>query len=217
LGQPIDLALEPGKTSVLVSNTIGSLVRVSLAGGIVNSLTLGGRQDGLIYDPSGNLFVNVSTGFTANDSKVERINPTTGAVLQSSANTNVFLDGLTYDSSTGMLFASDYNHGKILRINPTTLATTEITPLGSALDQPDGIVSDGNGNLFIASRGNAHVIEYNIATNTASDLATINGLDDLAPASGLGAPPTPEPSTIVSALSGAIALAWYARRRRKQA
>jgi len=215
LASPIDLALEPSLTSFLTSNSgSNSLSRVSLAGGVLGAaLPLGGRPDGIIYDGSGRLFVNVSTGFTANDTTVEQINPTTGAVLAHSANTGVFLDGLTYDSFSGMLFASDYNNGRILRLNPNTLAFTILTPSGAALSQPDGITSDGMGNLYIASRANSQVVQYVITTNTATDVGTINGLDDLAPASGLGSNPVPEPSTLFMAGIGAVVFLGYRLRR----
>jgi sugar lactone lactonase YvrE len=219
LTAPIDLALEPSLTSFLVSDSTSHLVRISLSGGgVLGSLNVGNRPDGILYDSSGRLFTNISTGFTNNDSQVKQIDPTTGAVLHTSGNTGVFLDGLTYDSFTGKLFASDYNHGRILEIDPNNLTTFSfITPTGATLSQPDGITSDGNGNLFIASRNNAHVIEYNITTNVATVIGTISGLDDLAPVSGLGAP-VPEPSTfLTAALSVSLFLGYRQVRRRKTA
>jgi DNA-binding beta-propeller fold protein YncE len=216
LTAPIDMALEPNGTSFLVSNSTNALVRISLAGGVLGSLNVGLRPDGIIYDPSGQLFVNLSTGFQNNNSSVRRIDPTTGSVLATTGNTGVFLDGLTYDSFSGFLYASDYNNGRIVRINPNTMAFTFLTPLGAGLSDPDGITSDGMGHLYLASRGNAHVIEYNIATNTATNIGTINGLDDLAPASGLGSAAVPEPSSLVLAGVGGLALLGCRRLRRKQ-
>jgi sugar lactone lactonase YvrE len=214
LASPIDMALEPSLTSLLVSDsTSNSLGRVSLAGGLIGTLHLGGRPDGVTYDAAGHLFVNVSGGFQVNNSSVEEINPTTGAIIAQTGNTGVFLDGLTYDSFTGKLFASDYNNGRIVEINPTTLAFSFLTPSGAALSQPDGITSDGQGNLFVASRANAHVIEYNIAGNSATVIGTINGLDDLAPASGLGSNATPEPCSMLMFGAGVLGL-WTVRRRR---
>jgi DNA-binding beta-propeller fold protein YncE len=230
LAQPIDMALEPNLTSFLVSTaSSNNLTRVSLSGGVLGTLGLGGRRpDGVIYDASGRLFVNTSTGFQNNNSTVTQIDPTTGAIIHSSGNTGIFLDGLTYDSFTGKLFASDYNNGRILELDPNNLTSfTDLTPLGAALSQPDGIVSDGMGNLFIASRANSHVIEYNILTNTATLIGTIDGLDDLAPVAGLGGsqpPPTPtptgpaasvpEPSSLL--LVGGSVLALLGHRRRRQ-
>jgi sugar lactone lactonase YvrE len=206
LATPIDLALEPSNTSVLVSDSTSSrLSRVNLAGGVGGTLLLGGRPDGVIYDAAGDLFVNVSGGFQVNNSQVEEINPTTGAIIHSTVNTGVFLDGLTYDSFTGMLFATDYSNGRIVEINPTTMAFNFLTATGATISQPDGITSDGMGNLFLASRGNSEVVEYNIALNTASNVATINGLDDLAPASGLGSP-VPEPSILFMLSAGLLGL-----------
>jgi DNA-binding beta-propeller fold protein YncE len=213
LTAPIDLALEPNLTSFLVSDSTSHLVRISLNGsGVQGSLNVGNRPDGVIYDTSGRLFANISTGFQNNDSQVKQINPTTGATIATSGNTGVFLDGLTYDSFSGFLYAADYNNGRLVKINPNTLAFTFLTPLGAALSQPDGVTSDGMGKLYLASRGNAHVIEYDIATNTATNIATINGLDDLAPASGFGAA-VPEPSALL--LAGVGGLALLARRLRR--
>jgi streptogramin lyase len=212
LTAPIDMALEPSLTSFLVSDSTSHLVRVSLSGGILGSLNVGSRPDGVTYSPSGNLYVNISSGFQVNNSQVELINPTTGAVLATTGNTGLFLDGLTYDSFSGFLYASDYNNGRIVKINPTTMAFSVLTPLGAALSQPDGITSDGNGDLFLASRANSTVMQYNIATNTDTAIATINGLDDLAPASGLGAP-VPEPGSFVLLSSLLCGCAIAARRR----
>jgi DNA-binding beta-propeller fold protein YncE len=208
LASPIDLALEPTLTSVLVSDASSNqLSRVSLAGGLLTNLSLGGRPDGVIYDGTGRLFVNVSSGFQSNNSQVERLDPTTGAVIQSSGNTGLFLDGLTYDSFTGMLFATDYNNGRIVSIDPNTLHFTILTPTGAGIpgNGPDGITSDGAGNLFLASRNNGEVVEYNIASNLATNIAPINGLDDLAPASGLGSS-VPEPGAFFMLSAGLLGL-----------
>lgn len=220
LTAPIDMALEPSLTSFLVSDSTANLVRISLSGsGVINHLSLGLRPDGVIYDNTGRLFVNVSTGFTANNSQVWQINPTTGAVIQSTGNLGVFLDGLTFDPSTGKLFASDYNNGRIFEFDPNNLSAspTIITPMISgndALSQPDGIDADGNGNLFIASRNNGEVVEYSLGTTTTTDLAFISGLDDLAPVAGLGSLNTvPEPASLPLLAAGLAAAAWLRRKR----
>lgn len=215
LSAPIDLALEPNQTSFLVSDsTSNSLTRVRLSGGTQgSSLSLGGRPDGIIYDTASRSFVNVSSGFQSNNSKVERIDPTTGKIIAQSANTGVFLDGLTFDSVTGMLFAADYNNGRILELNPDTLAFTFLSPTGAILSNPDGITSDGQGHIYIASRGNSHVLQYNIAANTATVIGTIAGLDDLAPASGLGSA-VPEPGAITFVIGAGVFGVLLLRRRK---
>jgi hypothetical protein len=103
LNGPIDVALEPSTTSFLVSDSNSNqLSRASLSGGVLNTFSLNGRPDGIAYDGSGNLFVNVSSAFTADNSRVERLDPVTGALITQTLDTGVFLDGLTFDSATGM-------------------------------------------------------------------------------------------------------------------
>jgi hypothetical protein len=57
---------------------------------------------------------------------------------------------------------------------------------------PDGIESDGEGNIFVASSGvDGSIYEYNIMTNTVNSTNwPVPGLDDLAPAVYLGSRPT---------------------------
>src|SRR5262249_46966054 len=102
-------------------------------------------------------------------------------------------------------------------VDPTAVnLMTTLVPNTAGLPGPDGIVSDGAGNLFIASRGNSHIYQYNLTTNTLTQRTLVNGLDDLAPASGLGAPAAPEPSTLAGAALGALMSAGYVWRKRRR-
>jgi hypothetical protein len=117
-----------------------------------------------------------------------------------------------------MLWASDYNNGRVVEINPNNLSSfTVFTPTGAAIATfgLDGIVSDGLGHLFIASRANNTIIQYNIATNSATAVGFVSGLDDLAPASGLGAAVS-EPSSIVQLGIGGLGMLAAAHRLRRQ-
>ena len=122
-------------------------------------------------------------------------------------------DGLTFDAPTGHLFITNFNGGTpggIIEINPTTLGVvaTHNGPSGG-----DGIASDGPGNMLIASRGDSRIYKLTLATNTLSQRTFVQGLDDLALMTGLGAP-APEPSTLVMA-AAAVTFGLAAVRRKK--
>jgi hypothetical protein len=71
------------------------------------------------------------------------------------------------------------------------------------------------GNIFIASSdsdGDSHIYQLNLITHTLTQNALVPGLDDLAPATGLGS--VPEPSTFTLVGMGSFGLALRRRRSR---
>jgi hypothetical protein len=196
-----DLEIEPGGQTMLIGiYSPGAIVRYNFTTGATTTLvaSLGAEfkklgtcdgspcpktstLDGIAYDPYGNLYV------VANHNFIAQINPSTGAIVNT-----LFLepahginggDGLTYDSYSNSLWAShDGTTGDgVLQIpvTATGLGTTFSLFLTSALttsgSPPDGIKSDGNGNLYI---GAIHTVAvYNIPTNTITSNVVVNGAD----------------------------------------
>jgi hypothetical protein len=87
---------------------------------------------------------------------------------------------------------------------------------------PAGLTFAGRWSNFCrawAARGDFHIYQYHINTSSLIQRTLVNGLDDLAPASGLGAPPgiAPEPASLLLAGLGALGLAigrhWKVSRR----
>lgn len=218
-GHPTDLALDPSTTTVLASDYIvPALKRVSLTSGPTTTLATGYYFSGLAY--IGNrLFANAGITYQHGGDQLLELNPVTGAVLNASANNpagvNLIgdLDGLTYDPYTGHLWATDEDAGALVEFNPNTLTSVTHplpgTPAGFSI-LPDGLCGDGAGTLWYASRADFYIYQYDIASGTATPLVYIYGLDDLAPASGPGAP-FPEPASL-SLL--ALAATPLLRRRR---
>jgi IPTL-CTERM motif len=195
---PLDLALEPGGATVLVSNNTSPRIdRLDLNTGVVTSFLPGVGGGGITYDASGRLFA-VLPGMIA------ELNPQTGAVLQNTPGTLVF-DGLTFDPLSGSLFASNGSGGQLFRFDRTNLAAggqllaTLIGPGGFV----DGVVADGTGNLFVAVRNvgdesMSGLFQVNATTGAFLQVASAPFLDDIAPLAGLGAPPgTPAPSATI--------------------
>ena len=195
---PVDLVLEPGGSSVLVSEFLGgTIVRIDLAMKTATPLrTYGGNPEGLAYDPAGHLFANLGVRDFLADKYIAELDPVTGAILQRSPGVTS-LDGLTYDSFTGQLFASALFGNQVCGFDPRNLSAGT-TGCRGVVPDPDGLSSDGIGNLFIAATGDARIYQYDLISDTLIPRTFILGLDDVAPASGPGAPPAtvPEPYSI---------------------
>ena len=181
LTYPRDLIFDPGQTSLLVSNFgLGQILRLNMSTGAVTTLLTGqGTVDGLAYDPAGQLFAVVN-----HHTQIVQLDPTSGAILKTLTVVTdqtvgyYGLDGLTYDSYTGDLWVSDVGTGANCLVEvPTDLSGFTLFQVGN-FSSPDGIISDGHGNLFVGA-GLVTVIEYNIPTNTITKRVKVSSVDDI--------------------------------------
>jgi len=215
LSTPADLVLEPGGQSILVSEFSGGRIdRINLnTKALTTLLSPGGNPEGLAYDNQGRLFANLGTRNGGVAGKfVAQINPVTGSILNASTGLNS-LDGMTFDPFTGKIYSASLFGNLIYALDPNNLSNVSTVAVGVGL--PDGVVADGQGNLFIASRSDFHVYQFDLTTNTLSQKTFVAGIDDLAPASGLGASnnTVPEPITATLGLMGLGVLGMATRRR----
>jgi streptogramin lyase len=197
LSNPADMALDPGGATMLVSEyAAGRIDRVNLTtGAITPLLTPGGDPEGLAY-VGNKLFANIGYRYGGVTGKeVVQIDPVTGAILAVSPGLDS-LDGLTYDPYSGLLYASSLFGNKIYSIDPNNLNNVQdVTAKLGVVPGPDGITSDGVGDIFVASSdslGDSHVYQLNLISDTLTMETYVPGLDDLAPAAGPGSFPTPD-------------------------
>jgi DNA-binding beta-propeller fold protein YncE len=214
---PTDLTLTPDGKSVLVGDSSGKIIKYDFQNHTTSVFANpSGSPQGLAFDTTGRLFANLGNLFGGGPTGtfLAQLDPTTGAILHTSTGLNS-LDGLTFDTTTGLLFATSRFGGGVYSIDPNNLSDVKtIVPAGT-LVIPDGITSDGNGNLFIAVQGDSRVYRYDIASRTLTPETVVPGtLDDLAPASGPGSL-VPEPPAITLLGSGALSVLAYALCRRR--
>ena len=139
--------------------------------------------DGLAYDANGDLFARV------HDNTIAQIDPVSGKILKTLVlEPHVGLDGgdgLVFDPFTGQLWSATIGYGTnpgpiangLVEI-PTDLSGFTAFQTGK-ISVPDGLVSDGKGNLYIG-QGLAHVVQYNIPTNTITKSVKAPGVDEVA-------------------------------------
>jgi len=178
-----DLFVEPGGQTMLIAiYSPGKIIRYNFTTKETVTLTTKlGTCDGIAYDAFGNLYA------VANHNTIVQINPVSGAVLSTLVlEPHVGVnggDGLTYDSYSGSLWAThDGTTGKGLLQIPVSAAGFTVAGFTSFLftkaltgSAPDGIKSDGKGNLYVGAIQTAFV--YNIPTNTITKSIVVAGAD----------------------------------------
>ena len=197
----VDLALVPGGEFVLAtSQATGKIYEVDVNHPGQTPATFGSGQytGGIVYDSSGRLFA-------VGNSKIVELDPKTFSVIASSG-TLSGLDGMAFDPVTGDLIAgsrainsSSGREGfyELSLQSSSFLHATLITKSSFPTTfDPDGLESDGEGNLYFASeaaRGDNKIYRYDIATGQLTAITSaLPGLDDLVPLTGLGGHSAPD-------------------------
>jgi len=178
LSSPVNIVLEPGCKSILVSDIgVNKIFRIMLATHALTTFYSGpDKIEGLVYDPHSDLFGNDQTLNAIVEFSF------TGTIINQTPSGSPLTtpDGLTYDGHTDALYATS-NTGQVIYSAPPNLATvTSISfPVAPVLE---GIVSDGHGTLYVVGVNGATstIFKYAIVKRITTTLNKVPGLDDIA-------------------------------------
>ena len=184
ISQPQDLILSPTGSTLYTANfAAGTITQTNMAGPFPNATICKHipGPEGLAFDNLGHLFL--LAGFNTASSGIYQIDPVTCATINSNVGFDPVnqLDGLTFDPSTGRLFATSSGQGgsnAVYSIDPTTLAAVKIATVPS----PDGLINNASGTLYIASRA-GFIYSVNESTFAVTQLTPVPTIDDLGIAS----------------------------------
>ena len=105
--------------------------------------------------------------------------------------------GLAFDATNGQLYIGDANNGSI---RVFSLATAQVSTLVTGFSQPDGLVYDGTGTLYVADAGSRRISAVDVATKTLTPIAgSARGFSD-----GVGAAAHFDSIGPVTLLGGAL-------------
>jgi len=178
LTTPVNLVVEPRCKTILVSDVgANKIFRITLATHAITTFYNGpDKMQGLVYDTSGRLFVN-----DVSLNAIVQLDATGTIIARTPTSVSLTtLAGLIYDAFTRALFATS-GTGQVLYRATTDLSTVSTI---SFPGQPilDGIVSDGQGNLYVVGGDgtNSVVYKFAILTSTQTPENTVPGLDEIA-------------------------------------
>jgi sugar lactone lactonase YvrE len=178
LTTPVNIVLEPGCKSILVSDIgVNKIFRIILSNHALTTFYNGpDKMVGLVYDSNGDLFVNDDTL-----NAIVEFNATGAIIGQTPSNFPLTTpDGLTYDHKANALFATSDTAQVIYKVSMDLSTVTPISFPGAPV--LEGIVSDGHGTLYVVGVNGttSTLFKYVIATSTQTTQNTVPGLDAVA-------------------------------------
>ena len=218
------LSLDPSGSKVWTSDFGGKLAAVPL-GPIADASalhTITGSDSGvtqIAFTPGGKVFY--VTGSPNGFGNLGSIDLST-FITTGFAATVEAAHGLVYDGFTGLM--TIFGHGHVGTFDPASATPfTTLTDFDTGVCDFDQGAVDGKGHALIAGCDGITFIDYSLtgditaSTNYVKFFGGFTGIDDMAPLSGLGAPPppstVPEPGSAMLTLVALAGMRYVMRRR----
>ena len=218
------LALAPDGLFVYTSNFGGPLVQIPLSNfgtanppNITNVTGGDGGLTQIAFAAGKTFYVNGSPNCCGN---VGTIDLNTGVTTRLASSVTA-AHGIIFDPFSGLIDL--FGGGNVATINPNTMAVSaSVHPTGAAADFDQG-APDGLGHALIAGSGGLTFIDYEgtsiLTPNFVTFRSGFGSIDDIAPLTGVGAPPSVPGPIVGAGLPGLILacgglLGWWRRRQK---
>ncbi len=157
MADPVGLSADDSDNIYVVDQGHDRIAIFDSNGNFSTSTIVSNLFAGITVDHNGNIYTTVD-----GSGKILKIDSHFNIVASTTfANGSFSSDSQTIDPTGNFLYITDYNHGRVIKLNTSDLSFVADTtgPADSPLSQPSALAFDPEGNLYIADYGNSRIVK----------------------------------------------------------